>query len=27
VMMESLVKQHPNLVYAAYGAALDKVFG
>jgi glutathione synthase/RimK-type ligase-like ATP-grasp enzyme len=27
VMMEALGKQHPELVYAAYGAALDKVFG
>ena len=27
VMMEALSKLHPELVYAAYGAALDKVFG
>lgn len=27
VMMEALGKQHPDLVYAAYTAALDKVFG
>jgi glutathione synthase/RimK-type ligase-like ATP-grasp enzyme len=27
VMMESLSKLHPELVYAAYDAALDKVFG
>ena len=27
VMMEALGRQHPELVYAAYGAALDKVFG
>ena len=27
VMMEALGKSHPDLVYAAYGAALDKVFG
>jgi glutathione synthase/RimK-type ligase-like ATP-grasp enzyme len=27
VMMEALGKLHPELVYAAYGAALDKVFG
>lgn len=27
VMMEALGKQHPELVDAAYGAALDKVFG
>ena len=27
VMMEALGKQHPDLVYAAYSAALDKVFG
>jgi glutathione synthase/RimK-type ligase-like ATP-grasp enzyme len=27
VMMEALGKLHPDLVYAAYGAALDKVFG
>jgi glutathione synthase/RimK-type ligase-like ATP-grasp enzyme len=26
VMMEALGKQHPDLVYAAYSAALDKVF-
>ena len=26
VMMESLSKHHPELVYAAYDAALDKVF-
>ena len=26
-MMEALGKPHPDLVYAAYGAALDKVFG
>jgi glutathione synthase/RimK-type ligase-like ATP-grasp enzyme len=26
VMMEALSKSHPDLVYAAYGAALDKVF-
>jgi len=26
VMMESLSKHHPELVYASYGAALDKVF-
>ena len=26
VMMEALGKQHPELVDAAYGAALDKVF-
>jgi glutathione synthase/RimK-type ligase-like ATP-grasp enzyme len=27
VMMEALGKRHPDLVYAAYAAALDKVFG
>ena len=27
VMMEALGKQHPELVDAAYSAALDKVFG
>jgi D-alanine-D-alanine ligase-like ATP-grasp enzyme len=27
VMMESLNKYHPDLVYATYSAALDKVFG
>jgi glutathione synthase/RimK-type ligase-like ATP-grasp enzyme len=27
VMMEALGRQHPELVYAAYSAALDKVFG
>jgi glutathione synthase/RimK-type ligase-like ATP-grasp enzyme len=27
VMMEALAKQHPELVHAAYNAALDKVFG
>jgi glutathione synthase/RimK-type ligase-like ATP-grasp enzyme len=27
VMMEALGKRHPDLVYAAYSAALDKVFG
>jgi glutathione synthase/RimK-type ligase-like ATP-grasp enzyme len=27
VMMEALSKWHPDLVYAAYSAALDKVFG
>jgi glutathione synthase/RimK-type ligase-like ATP-grasp enzyme len=27
VMMEALGKAHPELVYAAYAAALDKVFG
>jgi len=27
VMMEALGRLHPELVYAAYGAALDKVFG
>jgi len=27
VMMEALSKLHPDLVYAAYSAALDKVFG
>jgi glutathione synthase/RimK-type ligase-like ATP-grasp enzyme len=27
VMMEALGKSHPDLVYAAYGAALEKVFG
>jgi glutathione synthase/RimK-type ligase-like ATP-grasp enzyme len=27
VMMEALGKLHPELVYAAYSAALDKVFG
>jgi glutathione synthase/RimK-type ligase-like ATP-grasp enzyme len=27
VMMEALGKLHPELVDAAYGAALDKVFG
>ncbi len=27
VMMEALSRQHPDLVYAAYSAALDKVFG
>ena len=27
VMMEALGKTHPELVYAAYSAALDKVFG
>jgi glutathione synthase/RimK-type ligase-like ATP-grasp enzyme len=27
VMMEALGKTHPDLVYAAYSAALDKVFG
>ena len=27
VMMETLGKLHPELVYAIYGAALDKVFG
>ena len=27
VMMEALSKLHPELVYAAYSAALDKVFG
>jgi glutathione synthase/RimK-type ligase-like ATP-grasp enzyme len=27
VMMEALSKSHPELVYAAYSAALDKVFG
>ncbi len=26
VMMEALARQHPELVYAAYSAALDKVF-
>ncbi len=26
VMMEALGKVHPDLVYAAYAAALDKVF-
>lgn len=26
VMMEALGKQHPDLVYAAYSAALDKIF-
>jgi hypothetical protein len=26
-MMEALGKLHPDLVYAAYDAALDKVFG
>ena len=26
VMMESLSKHHPELVYATYTAALDKVF-
>ena len=25
-MMEALGRQHPDLVYAAYSAALDKVF-
>jgi glutathione synthase/RimK-type ligase-like ATP-grasp enzyme len=27
VMMEALSKRHPDLVYATYSAALDKVFG
>jgi glutathione synthase/RimK-type ligase-like ATP-grasp enzyme len=27
VMMEALSRLHPDLVYAAYDAALDKVFG
>ncbi len=27
VMMETLGRRHPDLVYAVYGAALDKVFG
>jgi glutathione synthase/RimK-type ligase-like ATP-grasp enzyme len=27
VMMEALGKSYPELVYAAYSAALDKVFG
>lgn len=27
VMMEALSRLHPDLVYGAYGAALDKVFG
>ena len=27
VMMEALGKSHPDLVYAAYNSALDKVFG
>jgi glutathione synthase/RimK-type ligase-like ATP-grasp enzyme len=27
VVMEALGKTHPNLVYAAYAAALDKIFG
>ena len=27
VMMEALSRSHPDLVYAAYSAALDKVFG
>jgi glutathione synthase/RimK-type ligase-like ATP-grasp enzyme len=27
VVMEALGKTHPDLVYAAYGAALDRVFG
>jgi glutathione synthase/RimK-type ligase-like ATP-grasp enzyme len=27
VMMEALSRRHPDLVYAAYSAALDKVFG
>jgi glutathione synthase/RimK-type ligase-like ATP-grasp enzyme len=27
VMMEALSRRHPELVYAAYSAALDKVFG
>jgi glutathione synthase/RimK-type ligase-like ATP-grasp enzyme len=27
VVMEALAKMHPDLVYAAYAAALDKVFG
>jgi glutathione synthase/RimK-type ligase-like ATP-grasp enzyme len=27
VVMEALGKRHPELVYAAYSAALDKVFG
>lgn len=27
VMMETLSQQHPDLVYATYSAALDKVFG
>jgi glutathione synthase/RimK-type ligase-like ATP-grasp enzyme len=27
VMMEALSELHPDLVYATYGAALDKVFG
>jgi glutathione synthase/RimK-type ligase-like ATP-grasp enzyme len=27
VMMEALSKRHPDLAYAAYSAALDKVFG
>ena len=27
VMMEALSKLHPDLVYATYGAALDKIFG
>jgi hypothetical protein len=27
VMMEAMSKRHPELVEAAYGAALDKVFG
>jgi len=26
VMMEALSKRHPELVYATYSAALDKVF-
>jgi hypothetical protein len=26
-MMEALSKRHPDLVYATYSAALDKVFG
>ena len=27
VMMEALSQSHPELVHAAYSAALDKVFG
>jgi hypothetical protein len=27
VMMESLSKFHPDLVYKAYNCALDKIFG
>jgi hypothetical protein len=27
VMMEALGKLYPELVYATYGAALDRIFG